>query len=90
MNRSGELVSNLTGEAAYLSFKPSPLPPCPNIVMDDDMLHKLTEAKSELSKLEAAAELIPNIDLFISMYVRKEALISSQRKAIFGILIPTK
>ncbi len=78
MNRSGEFITNPKGEASYKSFRPAPLPPNPNIVMNDDMIKKLVAAKSELAKLEAAASLIPNAELFISMYVRKEALISSQ------------
>lgn len=36
------------------------------------------EANRELVKLDTASKLIPNVELFISMYVRKEALISSQ------------
>ena len=76
MNRAGELVSNLSGEAAYKSFKPSALPPELNI--DGDMVKKLVEANKDLSRLDTAAKLIPNAELFISMYVRKEALISSQ------------
>ena len=67
MNRAGIYVDNLTGEANYQSFKPNPLPPMPEIEMDE-----------EIVKLDTASQLISNADLFISMYVRKEALISSQ------------
>ena len=42
------------------------------------MLKRLLEASRNLQKLDAAARLIPSTELFISMYVRKEALISSQ------------
>jgi len=76
MNRAGELVNNLSGDAAYKSFKPSALPPELNI--DSDMVKKLVEANRDLVRLDTAAKLIPNAELFISMYVRKEALISSQ------------
>ncbi len=34
MNRAGELVNNLSGDAAYKSFKPSALPPELNIDSD--------------------------------------------------------
>ena len=78
MNRAGEYVTNLSGEAMYKSFKPSPLPPTPDINVDTEMLKKLVEANRALAKLVTTANLIPNVDLFISMYVRKEALISSQ------------
>ena len=80
MNRAGELVNNLSGDAAYKSFKPSALPPKLNI--DNDMLKKLVEANRELIRLDTAAKLIPGSELFISMYVRKEALISSQIEGI--------
>ena len=76
MNRSGEFVNNLTGEALYKSFRPTPLPPI--IEIDNDLVEKLVTANSELARLDTVAKLIPNIELFISMYVRKEALISSQ------------
>ena len=80
MNRAGELVNNLSGDAAYKSFKPSALPPKLNI--DNDMLKKLVEANRDLIRLDTAAKLIPGSELFISMYVRKEALISSQIEGI--------
>lgn len=78
MNRAGEYVSNLNGEASYKSFRPSSLPPEPALNIDSNMVSKLVEANRELVKLDTAAKLIPNTNLFISMYVRKEALISSQ------------
>lgn len=78
MNRAGEFVTNLSGDSSYSSFKPNPLPPEPALVIDSNMVSKLVEANRELVKLDTAARFIPNTDLFISMYVRKEALISSQ------------
>lgn len=78
MGRSGELITNLSGEAAYQSFRPSPLPPSPELNITSDIVKKLVEANGDLVRLDSAAKLIPNVELFISMYVRKEALISSQ------------
>lgn len=78
MNRSGTWINNLKGEAAYKSFRPAALPPEPAITISDEMLEKLINANTSLGKLEVSADLIPNMDLFISMYVRKEALLSSQ------------
>lgn len=77
-NRAGVLVSNLSGEMAYRSFRPSPLPPTPSVNIDADLLSKLIEANKEISFLEGVSSRIPNVDLFVSMYVRKEALMSSQ------------
>lgn len=78
MKRAGVFVDNLTGEAAYQSFKPNPLPPIPEIEMDEEIVKLLVDANKQLVKLDTASQLISNADLFISMYVRKEALISSQ------------
>ena len=78
MGRSGEWVKNLSGEAAYRSFKPSSLPPNPELVINSGIVKKLVEANRDLVRLDTAAKLIPNAESFISMYVRKEALISSQ------------
>ncbi len=78
MNRAGKYVDNLSGEALYKSFNPSTLPPNPEINIDQDILKLLVEANRQLVKLDTASNLLPNADLFISMYVRKEALISSQ------------
>ena len=78
MNRAGIYVDNLTGESAYQSFKPSPLPPMPELAMDEETVRLIIDANNQLAKLDTASQLIANADLFISMYVRKESLISSQ------------
>lgn len=78
MNRSGSYINNLSGDSAYKSFRPSPLPPNPPLVISNDMVDKLIQARSKLAELDMASQYIPNAQLFISMYVRKEALISSQ------------
>lgn len=76
MSKAGTHVTNLSGDAAYRSFRPSPLPP--ELVIDDEMLSSLTRATKALSALDTMATYIPNMNLFVSMYVRKEALLSSQ------------
>ena len=78
MRRSGELIMNLSGDAAYKSFKPAPLPPDPELNINSDIVKKLVDANKDIVRLDTAGKLIPNVELFISMYVRKEALISSQ------------
>lgn len=78
MNRAGMYRNNLTGEAVYQSFRPNPLPPVPEVEMDEELVKLLIDANKQLAKLDTASRLISNADLFISMYVRKEALISSQ------------
>ena len=78
MNRSGVYISNLRGEAEYKSFKPTPLPPTQELKINSEIVKNLVEANRDLVRLDTAARLIPNVKLFILMYVRKEALISSQ------------
>ena len=76
--RAGTLKKQLLGEMAYFSFYPSKLPPNPPIDVDSEIIDKLINAHKVLAILDDRATNIPNIDLFISMYVQKEALLSSQ------------
>ena len=77
-DRAGKLKTNLSGEAAYKSFTPSPLPPNPPVELDNETVESLVKANKQITLLESIASRIPNVNLFISMYVRKEALMSSQ------------
>ena len=77
-NRAGHYKSNLSGEMAYKSFVPNPLPPAPPIELTEDIIALLVKANSQLAVLENVATRIPNVELFVSMHVRKEALMSSQ------------
>ena len=76
MPKAGEYITNLSGEAMYKSFRPAPLPPV--IDMDGEMITLLTNATKALTMLDTLSSHIPNMNLFVSMYVRKEALLSSQ------------
>lgn len=75
MKRSGQYISQLSG---YKAFMPSPLPPNPPIKMDESMNQLLSEANIALGRLDTMGYLLPNTDYIIAMYVRKEALLSSQ------------
>ena len=77
-NRAGIYKNNLSGDMAYKSFMPAILPPNPSIELDKDIVDLLVKANKQLALLEGIYSRIPNIHLFISMYVRKEALMSSQ------------
>ena len=77
-SRAGFFITNLSGEMAYQSFRPNPLPPEPPIEMSNEMIAKLVDANRKLATLDGLSSRIPNMDLFVSMYVRKEALLSSQ------------
>jgi len=77
-DRAGTSKRNLTGELAYYSFTPSPLPPNPPVELDKESVELLVKANKQLAFLNGIASRIPNVNLFISMYVRKEAIMSSQ------------
>ena len=76
--RAGSYVTNLSGDAAYRSFRPAPLPPTPPLSLDAEGITLLGEASRKVALLDGRSTSIPDIDLFISMYVRKEANLSSQ------------
>lgn len=62
----------------HTAFIPSRLPPNPPIKIDGELLTTLSRADRALGRLDGSAEALPNPDLFVSMYVRKEAVLSSQ------------
>ena len=76
--RAGLYRNNFAGEMEYQSFIPSPLPPEPTIEMDQSLTALLIDAHRQLTLLEHLSKRIPSVDLFVSMYLRKEALMSSQ------------
>jgi Fic family protein len=92
-NRAGFLKVNLSGEAAYRSFVPAPLPPNPPLELDDEMVRLLMEAGRQLATLEVLSAHSPSGGLFVSMQVRKEALMSSRiegiRATLEDVLDPT-
>ncbi|MDR1603177.1 MAG: Fic family protein [Gracilibacteraceae bacterium] len=78
MGRSGIWQKNLSGAMEYESFAPSPLPPSPPLEHSAKTHDLLITAHRYLALLDGLSSRIPNVNLFISMYVRKEALMSSQ------------
>ncbi len=78
-SRAGKTVPQGTG---YLAYVPAPLPPDPPIVFDAEMIRVLSEADLALGQLSGIASLLPNPDLFVAMYVKKEAVLSSQIEGI--------
>lgn len=73
--RSGQYIKQING---YKAFIPTPLPPNPPIHFDEEMAKKLSQATLLLARLDGLAYTLPNTNLFITMYVKKEALFSSQ------------
>lgn len=73
--RSGHYVRQPTG---YSAFIPAPLPPSPPLRLAGAIQQLLSEADHALGRLDGSILTLPNPDLFVLMYVRKEAVLSSQ------------
>ena len=73
--RAGRLRRQLTG---YEAFMPKPLPPDPPLQWDGGLLGHLSKATMALGRLDGLAGSMPNPDLFVASYVRREAVLSSQ------------
>ncbi len=73
--RAGRYVKQSDG---YLAFIPASLPPDPPIQMDDELIRLLSDADRSLGRLDGVATVLPNPDLFVAMYVKHEAVLSSQ------------
>lgn len=73
--RAGRYINQPTG---YRAFIPAPLPPDPPVRLNGELQPLLSEANYALGRLDGAIHTLPNPDLFVTMYVRKEAVLSSQ------------
>ncbi len=73
--RAGRYISQPTG---YRAFIPAPLPPQPPVELTGDLPGLLSAADRALGRLDGSVLTLPNPDLFVFMYVRKEAVLSSQ------------
>ncbi|MEY3866290.1 MAG: hypothetical protein RLZZ338_181 [Cyanobacteriota bacterium] len=82
--RAGQYVEQMAG---YKAFIPNPLPPTPEIMMDQEIWNLLSQADRALGRLDGATDALPNPDLFVFMYVRKEAVLSSQIEGTQASLI---
>jgi Fic family protein len=73
--RTGRYVRQPGG---YRAFLPAPLPPDPPIQINDELQVLLSQADRALGRLDGSIQTLPHPDLFVAMYVRKEAVLSSQ------------
>ncbi len=74
-HRSGVYRKTLRG---YTAFYPAPLPPPPAATLDGNLQLLLSEADRALGAVNTVASILPNPDLFVGMFIQKEALLSSQ------------
>jgi cell filamentation protein, protein adenylyltransferase len=73
--RAGKYIKQAAG---FKAFIPAPLPPAPPISIDTELTRLLSEADRSLGRLDGISSVLPNPDLFVAMYVRQEAVLSSQ------------
>jgi len=80
MNRglTGEYDIKKRGGEEVRAFVPFPLPPHPPLSISASLREDLDQALLSLGRLDSVATLLPDTDLFLYTYVRKEAVLSSQ------------
>jgi Fic family protein len=77
VRETGQYVTCSVSGESYKSFVPMPLPPNPPLNMDE-LSDLLAEASTALGRLDGLAGFLPDVSLYIYMYIRKEAVLSSQ------------
>ena len=75
--RLGEIIKLRTGDESYSAYVPQKLPPSPPLALEP-LYPLLDKANLALGRLDGMSEMIPDASLFLYMYVRKEAVLSSQ------------
>jgi len=75
--RIGEIIKLRTGDESYAAYLPRPLPPVPPLALEP-LYPLLDQANLALGRLDGMSAMIPDASLFLYMYVRKEAVLSSQ------------
>ncbi len=75
MSKIGSYQKQLGG---FKAFVPAPFPPRGIVSWSDSLIALLSRADRAIGKLNAIDQLVPDIDFFIFMYVKKEAAFSSQ------------
>src|ERR1700677_4165388 len=76
-SRLGKYISTTTGGETVRAFVPAPLPPNPPVDLSG-LYRRLDRANQALGRLDGLTTLLPNTQLFLYLYARKEALLSSQ------------
>lgn len=77
-NGQGFLRNNLSGNLGYQSFVPTPLSSLDTLRMPAESIRLLSACSRKIGELEGMLRFVPNPDMYLAMYVRKEALLSAQ------------
>lgn len=72
------MVTLSLGGETVRAFVPATLPPVPPLEIDGVLRDRLDAALLDLGRLDAVSTILPDRSLFLYMYVRKEAVLSSQ------------
>lgn len=75
--QQGKYVNTTTCGETVKAFIPSPLPPKPEIDWTPALRQQFEQAYLALGRLDSVASLLPDANLFLYMYIRKEAVLSS-------------
>jgi Fic family protein len=75
---SGRIITQVNGGETVRAFMPAPLPPEPALELVGDLARLHDRALLACGRLDAISSLLPEPDLFLYAYVRREALLSSQ------------
>ena len=75
---AGHYETRIDGGERVSAFVPTPLPPVPPITFEGALLRSFEAATLALGRLDGASSQLPDNDLLIYTYVRKEAVLSSQ------------
>ena len=77
--KTGQYIAVSTvGDEVCRAFIPNPLPPKPRLKIDDALQDTIDHALLALGRLDSVSSLLPDTSLFLYMYIRKEAIVSSQ------------
>jgi len=77
-NLQGQYVTVSTVGEKVQAFVPSNLPPVPPVEWSPALRERFDRALLALGRLDSVSALLPDTSLFLYMYVRKEAVLSSQ------------
>ena len=75
---TGRYEVTAAGGEQVRAFVPAPLPPVPDLVLDGRLQQSLESAGFALGRLDGVSNLLPDKEIFLYTYVRKEAVLSSQ------------
>jgi Fic family protein len=70
-------ITSTAGERVE-AFVPAPLPPVPPLALEGELQRALEPALLAVGRLDSLSTLLPDTELFLYAYVRKEAVLSSR------------